>query len=92
MIKVVFLLTIAVVLARGDQASEATAHSWGLGVRRWGVRAEKVTVEDAGSAGTAEEDEGVGVREEPELDGGGEGLEGLGVVILDESLDFMVSK
>ena len=47
---------------------------------------------DAGGPGAAEEDEGVGVMEEPKLDGGGERLEGLGIVILDESLDITVSK
>ena len=57
-----------------------------MGVGRWGGGAEEVAVEDAGEPGVAQEDEGVGVREEPGVYGGGESLEGLGVVVLDEGL------
>ena len=59
-----------------------------MGVGWWGSGAEEVAVEDAGETGVAEEDEGVGVGEEPGFYRGGEGLEGLGVVVLDEGLPF----
>jgi hypothetical protein len=58
-------------------------------VRVWCRGAEEVAVEYRRGAGDAEEDQGVGVRQEPGGDWGGEGLKWLGVVVCYEGLGLL---